>query len=243
MAVTWVAHRGFPTRYPENTLIGFEAAYAAGAQWLETDVQFSQDGQPMLYHDGTLSRTSQQQGHPWQHDAQQLRQIGAAYVSKFDEQFVGEPIPRLEELIAWASPKPDVQLMIELKHQTLDQFGCEKTVDRVIEVIYPMRARCVLISKDDHSLRYASRTTDVRIGWVVPAWSAESQQLANEMQPDWMIVKAARVPGNEALWSGVWEWMVYPIDDIPSARTWVSRGVAFIETNDIGQLIESRLDS
>jgi len=51
-----VAHRGYPRHYPENTLIGLEAAIAAGARFVEVDVQLSRDRVPVLFHDRDLKR-------------------------------------------------------------------------------------------------------------------------------------------------------------------------------------------
>lgn len=45
------AHRGLALDAPENTLLAFERALAAGATHLETDVQLSGDGHPVLSHD------------------------------------------------------------------------------------------------------------------------------------------------------------------------------------------------
>ena len=38
-----IAHRGYPAHYPENTLIGLEAAIKAGAERIEFDIQLSAD--------------------------------------------------------------------------------------------------------------------------------------------------------------------------------------------------------
>ena len=43
-----VAHRGYPQHYPENTLIGIEAAITAGARFIDVDVQLSADRVPVL---------------------------------------------------------------------------------------------------------------------------------------------------------------------------------------------------
>lgn len=51
-----VAHRGFKAYYPENTLVSFEKAVAAGANMLEFDVRLTRDGVPVIFHDTTLSR-------------------------------------------------------------------------------------------------------------------------------------------------------------------------------------------
>ena len=51
-----IAHRGFSTGHPENSLEAFEAAIAAGADAIETDVRLSRDGVAMCSHDPDLKR-------------------------------------------------------------------------------------------------------------------------------------------------------------------------------------------
>ncbi len=57
-----VAHRGYPRRYPENTLQGIQAAIDAGARYVEFDVQITADGVPILMHDVSLMRTAGKRG-------------------------------------------------------------------------------------------------------------------------------------------------------------------------------------
>jgi len=45
-----VAHRGYASKYPENTLEAFQAAVDAGCLWIEADVQLF-EGVPVLSHD------------------------------------------------------------------------------------------------------------------------------------------------------------------------------------------------
>ncbi|MBM3547654.1 MAG: hypothetical protein FJX54_11935 [Alphaproteobacteria bacterium] len=56
MAALVIAHRGFSAGYPENSLAAFEAAIAAGADAIETDVRLSRDGLPVCSHDADLKR-------------------------------------------------------------------------------------------------------------------------------------------------------------------------------------------
>jgi len=51
-----IGHRGAAGERPENTLASFEAALAAGASVLESDVHLSGDGVPILLHDPSLER-------------------------------------------------------------------------------------------------------------------------------------------------------------------------------------------
>jgi len=48
------AHRGLATEVPENTVAAFEAAIAAGADYIETDLWVSADGEAVICHDPNL---------------------------------------------------------------------------------------------------------------------------------------------------------------------------------------------
>lgn len=49
-----VAHRGYMSFSPQNTMRAFNRAIKDGAKLLETDVQMSSDGIPVLFHDATM---------------------------------------------------------------------------------------------------------------------------------------------------------------------------------------------
>ena len=51
-----LAHRGLALDAPENTLLAFASALAAGATYVETDVHASRDGIAVISHDADLSR-------------------------------------------------------------------------------------------------------------------------------------------------------------------------------------------
>lgn len=51
-----IAHRGYSSRYPENSALAFEKAIEAGADYIETDLRFSRDGEIVCCHDPDLKR-------------------------------------------------------------------------------------------------------------------------------------------------------------------------------------------
>src|SRR4051794_36160927 len=53
-----IAHRGASAHAPENTLASFRAARSRNADYFELDVQQTEDGEPIVMHDRTLSRTT-----------------------------------------------------------------------------------------------------------------------------------------------------------------------------------------
>lgn len=53
-----LAHRGLAVDAPENTMLAFELAVRAGADYVETDVHVSADGVAVIAHDPTLKRVA-----------------------------------------------------------------------------------------------------------------------------------------------------------------------------------------
>jgi glycerophosphoryl diester phosphodiesterase len=59
---TLIAHRGYSSEAPENTLEGFELALASGFNNFELDAQLTRDGVPVVIHDDTVDRTTNGHG-------------------------------------------------------------------------------------------------------------------------------------------------------------------------------------
>ena len=80
-----LAHRGLALEAPENTLLAFSKAEAAGAAYLETDVHVSHDGVAVVAHDPHLRRVAGRRLRVAQLTMDELRRIdlgnGQAYCS------------------------------------------------------------------------------------------------------------------------------------------------------------------
>lgn len=92
-----VAHRGNSSVAPENTRAAFDAARAAGADYIETDVTLSLDGVPFLIHDDTLDRTTDGSGPVGEATSGALSALDAG--SWFAPWFAGARVPRLTALL------------------------------------------------------------------------------------------------------------------------------------------------
>ena len=53
-----IAHRGARSLAPENTLVAARLAHKLGAHRWETDAALTRDGKLVLFHDGTLTRST-----------------------------------------------------------------------------------------------------------------------------------------------------------------------------------------
>lgn len=62
MRILNIAHRGYSGKFDENTMLAFKKALEYNADGIETDVQLSKDGIPILIHDETLDRTTNGHG-------------------------------------------------------------------------------------------------------------------------------------------------------------------------------------
>lgn len=78
-----LAHRGLAVAAPENTLLAFAHAIAAGAQYVETDVNDSQDGAAVIAHDPTLDRVASRGVRVDQLTVPELRRIDLGYGQGF----------------------------------------------------------------------------------------------------------------------------------------------------------------
>lgn len=114
------AHRGASQYYPENTLISFYAGWQMGANGIETDVQSTKDGVPVLFHDDTMKRLAGREERICDLTYEELCEIDVGRHK--GENFSGERVPTLEEFIHHFSGK-GLHLALELK-----QAGIERQV-------------------------------------------------------------------------------------------------------------------
>jgi glycerophosphoryl diester phosphodiesterase len=105
------AHRG-GVGAPENTLVAMRQALTGPAAFVETDVQLTSDGVPVLMHDWTLDRTTDGTGPVWAHTFAELGRLDAG--SWFDSAFEGVRVPSLAEFLALLAPSSK-EAIIELK--------------------------------------------------------------------------------------------------------------------------------
>ncbi len=107
-----IAHRGYSSRYPENTLSAIRAAVDAGADMVEIDVQLTKDNAIVVMHDQSVYRTTNGAGLVKDLTLEQIRSLDAG--SKFDAKFAGELVPTLEEALDAVHGK--AMLNIEVKN-------------------------------------------------------------------------------------------------------------------------------
>jgi len=92
-----IAHRGFSSDAPENTLAAINLAWKSGCSGVECDVYLTKDHRIMLMHDKTIKRTTGEDLRMAETTSDQLRKLDAG--SWKAPQYAGEKIPFLEEVL------------------------------------------------------------------------------------------------------------------------------------------------
>jgi glycerophosphoryl diester phosphodiesterase len=159
--VPWlIAHRGANKQAPENTNTAFEKALRYSVDGLETDVQMTKDGIPVLYHDRTLFKIMKKRKQIADLTYRQLRELdwGSWYSSAFAE----ELLLTLGEMLSSYAGR--TRLMIEIKSRKPDQVSVKSSVLtlKVLEelqkpVIYDHRENIYILSFDPAVLTLAHK--------------------------------------------------------------------------------------
>jgi glycerophosphoryl diester phosphodiesterase len=124
-----IAHRGASDRAPENTLAAFLKAHELGARWAEFDVMLSACGEVVVFHDETLTRTTNGIGRVDEYPYSYLQTLDAG--SWFNPSFSQQRIPTLAEVIDFLCQQ-QMAANIEIK----PVMGNEQlTVQKVLAVI------------------------------------------------------------------------------------------------------------
>jgi glycerophosphoryl diester phosphodiesterase len=233
-----VAHRGWQRRYPENTLPAVQGALAAGARYVEVDVQLSADGEPVLFHDRTLRRICRQSGAIHQYRYAELQQFSADEPDRFDTQFLGTPIPHLNDLVALLQRHADAHLFLEIKRIAVLQFGSAAVYDAVIPLIQSIATRCTLISFSFEFLQYAAQRGYARVGPVLNTWEEIDSPTLRALQPAVVFCDVDQLPAQRDLHALDFPLAVYEVDEITRASALLARGVRWVETFAVGELLE-----
>ena len=233
-----VGHRGYPRHYPENTLIGIEAAITAGARFVEVDVQISRDRVPVLFHDHDLRRICGVEGKIHEYRYDELWALRAAEPEKFGDRFNDVHIPRLAEFGHLLRRTPDVTAFIELKRSSLDRFGTKAMLSLVRRSLKPCLAQCVLISYSLEALLAARHAGWPEIGVVIDRWDERKQDLISAIRPQYLLCDIEGLPSQTKLHINGAKLVVFEVADPHVALALTARGVDLIETFAAGEMIQ-----
>lgn len=233
-----VAHRGQMEHYPENTLLSLEAALQCGATYIEFDVQCSADGKFIIIHDTELERTTGIKGNVFEMSYDELKNIRAHEPERFSLAFFNQHIPSLNDIIRLLQKYPKANAFVEIKEETLNQFGIENIIPTLLKELDIVHNQCTIISFDYDAICYVKNNSDYSTGWVLHKYNEDSRKKSESLKPDYLIINHRKLPENKEPWKNSWHWMVYDITDPELAMHYSSFNIPLIETRDICNMLE-----
>lgn len=156
-----IAHRGDSWYTPENTMASVTSAWTKDADAVEIDVYLSKDNRVVLSHDRMTGRTGAVDLHVNESTSDELRTVDVG--SWKGEEFAGERIPFLEDIVA--TIPPGKRLFIEIK-------GTPETVPFIDDILEEsgMRERAVVIGFELETVKASKAAMpDVPAYWLLSA--------------------------------------------------------------------------
>ena len=122
-----ISHRGAGDYAPENTLSSIDKGLELGADAIEIDVRFTSDGIPVLMHDTSVTRTTDEDRYVRvnQLTLDEIKELDAG--SWYSAEYAGEQIPTLEEALAHVNKRTIIY--IDLKD------GYQNSADILVTII------------------------------------------------------------------------------------------------------------
>jgi len=232
-----VAHRGYRKKYPENTLLAYQKAIAAGALSLETDVLLSADKQAVLYHDPTLKRVSGCKGRVKDKTLAELIRTPAFEPRRLGQQFQDQCIAPLSDLVDLLKAHPQVTAYIEVKKEALAFAGASETYTSISDCLAPVASQCIIISFDHDFMVFVHSQGWARCGIVIKRWRDLRSTKIQAIKPETVFINYRKIPAKAELGSLNFELVVYEIDEPALAKNWLAKGASKVESFDIGGLI------
>jgi glycerophosphoryl diester phosphodiesterase len=231
-----VAHRGNARDFPENTLPALQSAIDLGVRFLEFDIQLAADGVPVVLHDAELARTSGVPGSVFEMPSSALTALEVSEKERFGDKFTGVCVPLLKDVVDLVLARREITVFAEIKRASLRRFGPEVVLPRVLDVLRPLRSRCVVISFDLPTIHMARQHGGFAIGWCLSEYDAHARLKFEALKPEFLFCDHEKLPQGK-LWRGPWRWAIYEVDRIDLALELAERGADFIETMAVAPMI------
>jgi glycerophosphoryl diester phosphodiesterase len=240
-SVEIIAHRGASHLAPENTMASVMLGWEKDAD-VEVDVYLAKDKRIVAIHDDTTERTAGVELNVAETTSQELRKLDVG--SFKSDEFAGEPIPFLDDIVESIPPKRKLYIEIKCGQEILPYLRqLLAKSDKISQV--------VIIGFDLETVTRSKELIDVPTYWLkgtekikeTERWIPHDPQLiqtAKEKGLDGMDVHYAGVTKEfvDAAKASGQKLYIWTVDDPKEAIRLVDLGVAGITTNRPGWLRE-----
>ncbi len=187
LPVKIACHRGANRYAPENTIPAIREAVSLGADFIEIDIQTTQDNQTVLMHDGTVNRTTNGSGRVRDLTFESVSHLSAG--SWFGKPFAQVRVPSFDEGLKAYGPQTGAYLDAkniepEALLKTIHQWGFQGR-----HVVFQSRQYCEQLRQLDPTVRtlpplksmeQLEAVAAIKPFGVDAAWSILSKEMISE---------------------------------------------------------------
>ncbi|WP_138753262.1 glycerophosphodiester phosphodiesterase [Paenibacillus sinopodophylli] len=185
-----VAHRGWSSRAPENTMAAIRLALAdPDVSWIEIDVHLSKDHVPVVIHDYTLRRTTNGKGDVKSLTAEQITALDAG--NWFSQKYQGEPVPTLAQVLQEAVGR--CKLNIELKTDGIRYPHIEEKVLACIEAHHALNEVVITSFHEGTLYRMKRLSSHIRTGLIIDGWRNTLPKELKELGADFLSISYTKL--------------------------------------------------
>lgn len=175
-----IGHRGASAYAPENTMASFNKALEMGCRFIEFDVMCSADGEPFIFHDDKLKRTTNGRGEIGKVESGYLQTLDAG--SWFSRKFKGEAIPHFKDVLEWLVASA-MQANIEIKPYPSTDEQTAITVLNYLNRYWPSTKQLPLVSSFswDALVMCRNLAPEMPLGLLFHSWDEQWLQKAKQL--------------------------------------------------------------
>ena len=193
---------------------------------------------PYLFHDRDMVRLCGQEGALHDYSAKELGEFRATDKERFGYKFVDNPLTTLIGLVGLMQRHPGVSVFVELKRSSLEKFGQELMVKKVLSVLEPVKSQCVIISYNIAALAHVNTKYNWPVGAVTDDWKDRNVKEIVDLNPQYLFCDYETLPKKGQLQFYGSRLAVYECTDPIIAMALHGRGIEFVETFAIGEMLE-----
>ena len=228
-----VAHRGFSEVYPENTLLSLRKALEAGVLAVEFDVQLTADKVPVLFHDFCLKRMIGESSEIKDVSFADFAHMHVRSEQQPEKDDLATPTTSLKDACSFLKQYPHIISFIEVKPESVDVWGCDLVMSRILETLGDYSAQTHFLSSSVPVIEWLHKKGCLRTGWVVESYDESSYEMACSFKPRVIACSFEQVESaKHAYWPGDWQWMLYHTENPKKMEPYIKAGIHYLETNN-----------
>ncbi len=242
-----VAHRGASRDAPENTIPAFRLAWTQGADAIEGDFHLTQDGQIVCIHDRNTKKVAGRNLIVSQSTLGELRKLDVgAYRGK---QFTGTVIPTIAEVFSTIPKQKTIYIEIKCGIEIIPALLREIGTSRL------KKEQIVVISFNTKVIQALKvKAPQYKAFWLSGLKKGKSGKISPSLETVLTTLKQIKADGfssaknsvDEGFINGIkdkgYEYHVWTVDDVKTARRFKRWGAMSITTNVPGHIRKNLIE-